>query len=269
MNSQPSLIAYADGSCLGNPGPGGWGVVLLGIDGSRVEFSGSAAATTNNRMEITAAIEALRKLPAGVEIYLRTDSQYLVNTMTLGWKRRENLDLWRILDAEAEQRKVRWEWVRGHSGDTLNERADELARGAALGKTESPPLESLNQSFNSMDESFGEKRELGRIGALVREQFRPEPLPAKGDSNRGESEAEIARLLRPLLARTKRSAAARAVIKLLSRSVSRRGCAHIVPWWRANWNSAEIPRAELGTRRCVNQRFQMSSRHIQMTYNYA
>jgi ribonuclease HI len=201
MNKQPRLTAYADGSCLGNPGPGGWGVVLVGAEGSRVEFSGSAAATTNNRMEITAAIEALRRLPAGVEITLRTDSQYLVNTMTLGWKRRENLDLWKILDAEAAQRKVRWEWVRGHSGNTLNERADDLARNAALGKTKSSPLDPLNlTSVNLVDESFGKGREGSGRSAVAREQLPPEPSGAKDDSAKGEPEAEIARLLRPLLA---------------------------------------------------------------------
>src|SRR6516165_2821752 len=141
MSKQPRLIAYADGSCLGNPGPGGWGVVLIGSDASRLEFSGVAASTTNNRMEITAAIEALRRLPAGGEVTIRTDSQYLVKTMTLGWKRRENLDLWKMLDTEVAQRGVRWEWVRGHSGDPLNERADELARNAALGQSKPPRLD--------------------------------------------------------------------------------------------------------------------------------
>src|SRR5689334_2482632 len=132
MSTPARLIAYADGSCLGNPGPGGWGVVLVGDDGSQLDFSGAVASTTNNRMEITAAIEALRRLPPGIEVTIRTDSQYLVKTMTLGWKRRENLDPWQILDAEVVRRKVSWEWVRGHAGEVLNERADELARNAAL-----------------------------------------------------------------------------------------------------------------------------------------
>ncbi|HKV55771.1 MAG TPA: ribonuclease H [Candidatus Binataceae bacterium] len=135
MSEEPGLVAYADGSCIGNPGPGGWGVVLTGVDGTRLEVSGAETSTTNNRMEITAAIEALRRLPSGSAVTIRSDSQYLVKTMTLGWKRRENLDLWTALDAEAAKRRVRWEWVRGHSGDALNERADELARSAALGKS--------------------------------------------------------------------------------------------------------------------------------------
>ena len=128
-------IAYADGSCLGNPGGrGGWGVVLIDPSGTSRELAGANPSTTNNRMEITAAIEALRGLPSGAEIKLHSDSQYLVKTMTLGWKRRENLDLWRVLDEETLRHRVQWEWVRGHNGDPLNERADELARSAAEGR---------------------------------------------------------------------------------------------------------------------------------------
>lgn len=124
-------LAYADGSCLGNPGPGGWGVVIINPDGSTRALSGANPSTTNNRMEITAAIEALRAFAPGATVTLRSDSQYVVKTMTLGWKRNENLDLWRQLDAEAARRKVLWEWVRGHAGDELNNRADQLARTAA------------------------------------------------------------------------------------------------------------------------------------------
>ena len=133
-NSSPVWIAYADGSCLGNPGRGGWGVLLIDPDGIAREFSGAHPATTNNRMEITAAIEALRNLPPAAAIKLHSDSQYVIKTMTLGWKRRENLDLWKILDVEAGRHRVQWEWVRGHSGDPNNERADELARSAAEGR---------------------------------------------------------------------------------------------------------------------------------------
>jgi ribonuclease HI len=136
MAAAPSTpwIAYADGSCLGNPGPGGWGVVVIDPDGATHEYSGVDPSTTNNRMEIAAAIEALRAIPAGADVRLHSDSQYVIKTMTLGWKRRENLDLWRLLDHEASQRRVQWEWVRGHSGDRYNERADELARSAAEGR---------------------------------------------------------------------------------------------------------------------------------------
>ena len=202
MSKQPRLIAYADGSCLGNPGPGGWGVVLLGSDTSRLEFSGVAASTTNNRMEITAAIEALRRLPSGVEVTIRTDSQYLVNTMTLGWKRRENLDLWKILDAEVAQRKVHWEWVRGHSGDTFNERADELARNAALGRPQSSPLDYSTP----MSTAPAGKLDIHPHSATVRsssleQKLPPEPSALSSEETaEAENEAEIARMLRPLLA---------------------------------------------------------------------
>jgi ribonuclease HI len=140
MEETPTrMLAYADGSCLGNPGPGGWGVVIVESDGSTRVLSGANPATTNNRMEMTAAIEALRAFPPGAEITVRTDSQYVVKTMTQGWKRRENLDLWQQLDAEAERRLVRWEWVRGHAGNLHNERADELARTAATTVSKSAP----------------------------------------------------------------------------------------------------------------------------------
>jgi ribonuclease HI len=144
-------LVYADGSCLGNPGPGGWGVVIVGRDGTR-EYSGGDPQTTNNRMEITAVIEGLRRLPPGARILLRSDSQYVVNTINHHWKRNANTDLWKELDAEIAQRKVRLEWVRGHAGDALNDRADRLAlqeakaaadAGRALGRS-APEQLSLN-----------------------------------------------------------------------------------------------------------------------------
>ena len=128
---QKQLLVYADGSCLGNPGPGGWGVVIVDPDGSTIELCGYDPATTNNRMELTAAIEGLRFVPRGVQVTLRSDSEYLVKSIKLGWKRNRNHDLWHALDAELAARKVDLEWVRGHGYDPLNDRADELANGAA------------------------------------------------------------------------------------------------------------------------------------------
>ncbi|HVA69356.1 MAG TPA: ribonuclease H, partial [Candidatus Binataceae bacterium] len=126
------IIVYADGSCLGNPGPGGWGAVIL--DGRDApELSGSNPQTTNNRMEITAVIEALRALPASTHALIRTDSQYVIKTITDGWRRNKNQDLWALLDAELRGRDVRFEWVKGHADDPMNERADALAREAAGG----------------------------------------------------------------------------------------------------------------------------------------
>jgi ribonuclease HI len=123
---EPEIVVYADGSCLGNPGPGGWGVVIVGRDGTR-EYSGGDPRTTNNRMEITAAIEGLRRVPEGARVLLRSDSQYVVNTINSRWKRNANTDLWRELDIEIARHTVRFEWVRGHAGNALNERADRLA----------------------------------------------------------------------------------------------------------------------------------------------
>jgi ribonuclease HI len=173
--SETHLVAYADGSCIGNPGPGGWGVLILDPDGSERELSGGDPSTTNNRMEITAAIEALRAVASGVEMTIRSDSQYVVKTMTLGWKRRENVDLWQQLDAEAAQRKVNFEWVRGHAGDPHNERADELANRAAT-------------------EAAKAGRDIFTRGASAA------AAKAARAVRNDENEAELTRMLEPLLA---------------------------------------------------------------------
>jgi ribonuclease HI len=127
-------LIYADGSCLGNPGPGGWGVVMRDPDGIVTEFNGHEDSTTNNRMELMAAIEGLRTTQRGAHVLLRSDSQYVVKSMTLNWKRNANQDLWALLDAEARARQVRFEWVRGHGVDAINNRADELALMGANGQ---------------------------------------------------------------------------------------------------------------------------------------
>lgn len=133
-----AVIAYTDGACSGNPGPGGWGVVL--ISGShRKEISGGEEATTNNRMELTAAIKAIEALKKTSRIEIVTDSTYVVKGMTewiTGWKRRgwrrasgelENRDLWQKLYELSQTHEVTWKWVRGHAGNDLNEVADKLA----------------------------------------------------------------------------------------------------------------------------------------------
>lgn len=133
------VTIYSDGACEGNPGPGGWAAVLIYGESKR-EVSGGEPATTNNRMEMTAAIEALTKLNQGCKINFYTDSQYLRQGITewvQGWKRRgwktkdkkpvRNEDLWRALDAAAKEHSVTWHWVKGHSGNTYNERCDVLA----------------------------------------------------------------------------------------------------------------------------------------------
>jgi ribonuclease HI len=124
-------LVYADGSCLGNPGPGGWGVVVRNPDGVETELNGHHPSTTNNRMELTAAIEGLRATERESDVVLRSDSKYVVDSMRLNYKRHKNHDLWELLDAEAAARRVRFEWVRGHHTDPINNRADELALMAA------------------------------------------------------------------------------------------------------------------------------------------
>jgi ribonuclease HI len=120
-------LVYADGSCIGNPGPGGWGVVVRDPDEVVTELNGHDPSTTNNRMELMGAIEGLRATERGAPVVLRSDSRYVVNTMTLGWKRKANHDLWLLLDAETAARRVKFEWVRGHNTDPINNLADELA----------------------------------------------------------------------------------------------------------------------------------------------
>lgn len=130
---------YTDGACKGNPGPGGWGV-LLKHDGKLREFHGGEAHTTNNRMELLAVIRALEALEHGTRALLHTDSQYVhlgISKWIRDWKRRgwrtadkkpvKNVDLWRRLDELAGLHEIEWIWVRGHEGNLGNERADELA----------------------------------------------------------------------------------------------------------------------------------------------
>ena len=121
---------YSDGACLGNPGPGGWGVIIIDGD-EELYYSGGDQKTTNNRMEITGVIEGLKRTQETDLIKIYTDSTYVINTITKNWKRNANHDLWKILDDLLETRSTEWEWVKGHSGDEFNEKADKLAVQAA------------------------------------------------------------------------------------------------------------------------------------------
>jgi ribonuclease HI len=125
-----NVIIYTDGACKGNPGPGGW-AALLQYEEHTKEISGAEAHTTNNRMEMMAAIQALRVLNSPCQVKLHTDSQLVVNTMTKGWKRKANLDLWAELDQLSQVHDVKWIWVKGHANDALNNRVDQLAVMAA------------------------------------------------------------------------------------------------------------------------------------------
>jgi len=136
------VLIYTDGACSGNPGPGGWGAILIFREHER-ELCGGEPLTTNNRMEIMAAIEGLEALKRPCSVDLHTDSQYLRQGITqwiAGWKARgwrtadkkpvKNEDLWKRLDLARARHDVRWHWVKGHAGHPLNERADGLARSA-------------------------------------------------------------------------------------------------------------------------------------------
>lgn len=133
------VIIHTDGACKGNPGPGGWGAILQS-GGKTKELSGGEALTTNNRMELTAAIMALETLTRPCRVDLHTDSKYVMDGITgwiHGWKARgwktadkkpvKNEDLWKRLDAARARHDVKWHWVKGHAGHALNERADALA----------------------------------------------------------------------------------------------------------------------------------------------
>lgn len=141
MVEQRSVTIYTDGACRGNPGPGGWGAILRFGQHER-ELSGGERETTNNRMELRAALEGMRALTESCQVTLFTDSEYLKRGITEwlpNWKRRNwrrkggklaNVDLWMKLDEEIERHQVNWRWVRGHAGHPMNERADRLARRA-------------------------------------------------------------------------------------------------------------------------------------------
>ncbi|MEN9855258.1 MAG: ribonuclease [Pseudomonadota bacterium] len=139
--SKIPVVIYTDGACSGNPGPGGWGAVLLYGDQER-DLCGKEAQTTNNRMELMGAIAALESLKRPCDVVLYTDSQYVqkgISEWIKSWKKRGwrkadgkpvlNSDLWQRLDAATTRHNIDWRWVRGHSGHPLNDRADALARG--------------------------------------------------------------------------------------------------------------------------------------------
>ncbi len=138
-----NIEIYTDGACLGNPGPGGWGAILMYKDHKK-EISGKESDTTNNRMELKAVIEALRNLKKSSQVKIYTDSKYVIDGITKwikGWKKNQwrnanrkavkNTDLWQDLDSEVENHKIEWIWVKGHSGNFYNELVDDLARKMA------------------------------------------------------------------------------------------------------------------------------------------
>ncbi len=160
-----SVVIHSDGACHGNPGPGGWAAVL--VSGThKKELSGGVPATTNNRMELQAAIEALAALKQPCEVEFHTDSNYLRDGITkwmLGWKRNgwrtkskqpvKNEDLWRRLDEAVSTHTVKWHWVKGHAGDAGNERCDELATAAILEVKQRYTRDQLKESLSEFNAS--------------------------------------------------------------------------------------------------------------------
>ncbi len=149
MNDKPVVEAFTDGACSGNPGPGGWGVLLRMVGGHEKELCGGEAHTTNQQMEIKAAIEALKALKKTCRITIYSDSKYVIKGITEwihGWKKNgwknaakkpvSNQELWQQLDALNASHHVTWQWVKGHAGHEGNERADELARRGIPTKNE-------------------------------------------------------------------------------------------------------------------------------------
>ncbi|WP_174273215.1 ribonuclease HI [Sphingomonas bacterium] len=150
MSELAHVELATDGACKGNPGPGGWGAVIRS-GGKEKEISGGERATTNNRMELTAAIEGLSALKRPCRVTLSTDSRYVMDGLTkwlAGWQRNgwrtaarqpvKNADLWRALVEAAAPHRIEWQWVKGHAGHPDNERADRLASAAALAAMRSP-----------------------------------------------------------------------------------------------------------------------------------
>ena len=147
---------YTDGSCMNNPGVGGWAAIIMNDD-STVHLSGGEWSTTNNRMELTAAIKGLETLPAGIRATVHSDSEYLVKTMTRRWKRNANQDLWEQLDRLANDRQIEWEWVKGHSGNFGNEEADRLAGAAmrSINSNVSPGFDQITETGLTHLDSHG------------------------------------------------------------------------------------------------------------------
>ena len=157
---QKSITIYTDGSCLGNPGPGGYGTILI-FKEHRKELSGGFRLTTNNRMELLAAIMGLEALKDQCSVDLTTDSQYVrlgITQWLAGWKRNQwrtsqkqpvkNQDLWQRLDSACQQHTVKWHWVKAHNGHPENERCDQLARAAAT--SEATAIDEVFEANNAL-----------------------------------------------------------------------------------------------------------------------
>ena len=143
LTSKKNIIIYTDGACIGNPGLGGWGAIIINQNNEK-KISGGSELTTNNRMEMQAVVEALECIETASSITLYTDSKYIINGISswiYKWKENnwtssnkrpiKNIDLWKIIDSFTSKHKIEWKWVKGHSGDYYNEEVDKLARAEA------------------------------------------------------------------------------------------------------------------------------------------
>ena len=154
---------HTDGSCLGNPGPGGWGAIIIYPDGDVKELSGSNQDTTNNRMELKAVIEALNFLESGSMIELFSDSLYVINTITKGWQKKANIELWNELDNVIQKHNnISWNWVKGHSGDFYNEKVNDIAQGKAE-MVKKNNLSHVNEEGSVQMVDVGQKSDSERI----------------------------------------------------------------------------------------------------------
>ena len=169
------ISIYTDGSCQGNPGPGGW-AAFIEENGVRRSLSGHEDNTTNNRMEILAVIKGLEAVPQSSDVTVFSDSQYVVNTMTRGWKRNANQDLWVLLDTVAGERRVQWKWVRGHAGNPGNEEANALAykQMASLAEPDQSSLTHLDAEGRSRMVDVSGKEPTVRV-AVARGSVRMKP----------------------------------------------------------------------------------------------
>ncbi len=172
------VVIYVDGACRGNPGPGGWGSRLEGKSGQVLELCGGENPTTNNRMELTAAIRALQHLPSGMSATLYTDSNYVkqgISEWIHGWKRKHwrksdgqpviNADLWKLLDELTTGKTLQWHWIKGHAGHPGNERADQLANQG---------VDALLQSVAPGSKALGSKKELPLL--TITDTFSPQSI---------------------------------------------------------------------------------------------
>lgn len=179
---------YVDGACQGNPGPGGWAAIIVDGDRRR-ELKGREESTTNNRMEILAAIKGLEQTPKGSHVAIHSDSEYLVRTMTQNWKRRANLDLWHRLDDLAGERRVDWVWIKGHAGHFENERANRLANEMAGIAEEAPSPTHFDSEGKVRMVDVSEKAATERVavakGAVVMKPATLEMIK-KGETTKGD-----------------------------------------------------------------------------------